>query len=83
MPEVLTLPSEPVPTSSNMDIHERAPRSSPSPDQAIKRLDTDPHAQPFELINSFILSDPSLTIAPPTVSAIAFAHKSSSHLGFN
>ena len=29
MPEVLTLPSEPVPTSSNMDIHEDDPRSSP------------------------------------------------------
>ena len=78
MPEVLTLPSEPVPTSSNMDIHEDDPRSSPSPHQAIKRLDTEPHAQPLELINPFILSDPSLTIAPPTVSAIAFPHKSSS-----
>ena len=30
------------------------------------------------MINPFILSDPSLTIAPPTVSAIAFPHKSSS-----
>ena len=78
MPEVLTLPSEPVPTSSNMDIHEDDPRSSPSPHQAIKRLDTEPHAQPLELINPFMLSNPSLTIAPPTVSSIAFPHKSSS-----
>merc|ERR1712203_236383 len=44
----------------------------------IKRLDTEPHAQPLELINPFMLSNPSLTIAPPTVSSIAFPHKSSS-----
>lgn len=77
LPEVLTLPSEPVPTSSNMDIHEDDPRSSPSPHQAIKRLDIEPHAQPLELINPFISSNPSLTIAPPTVSSIAFPKKSS------
>ena len=71
IPEVLTLPSEPVPTSSNIDVEEDA-LSSPSPAQASNRLDgKEGNAQPLELINPFMLgSRIQQTTSPSTQSRL-------------
>ena len=72
MPDVLTLPSEPKPTASNLDVEEDA-LSSPTPDQATNRLDLDANAQPLELINPFMIASPSLT--PQSLSSIDTQNK--------